>query len=204
MATHPNAKFEELTEQEILRQYRDGAASTALADKYDCSTQTILNIVRRNDGQVRNQSESLDQSGENNPYWNGGEYISSEGYRLVKRPDHPNARESGYILEHRLVATEMLDRPLQEDEIVHHKNEDKLDNRPENLKVFGDYGSEHSSYHARQARPNETPEVVCTSCQEEREHYAHDLCQTCYHRLHRRHNSPNSNLHDPDECPFCG
>lgn len=39
------------------------------------------------------------------------------------------------ILEHRYVAQQMLGRPLEADETVHHINGIKDDNRPQNLQV---------------------------------------------------------------------
>lgn len=80
--------------------------------------------------------------------WKGGKFIS-DGYVWIYTPEHPNANRAnrGYIAEHRLVMEEHLGRYLETDEIVHHKNEVKDDNRIENLEVMS--REEHGHLHAK-------------------------------------------------------
>lgn len=58
------------------------------------------------------------------------------GYRLIYRPDHPDAHANGYVLEHRLVIEDAIGRRLLPNETVHHKNGNRADNRPENLELW--------------------------------------------------------------------
>ena len=59
----------------------------------------------------------------------------SGGYILVYVPEHPMADRTGYVLEHRVVVESLLGRYLSSNEIVHHVNGDKSDNRIDNLEV---------------------------------------------------------------------
>jgi hypothetical protein len=43
------------------------------------------------------------------------------GYVLLYEPRHPNARKDGYVAEHTKVMAELLGRPLERFEEVHHK-----------------------------------------------------------------------------------
>lgn len=72
------------------------------------------------------------------------------GYYYIYKPDHPKAIKKGYVAEHRLVAEEKIGRYLKENEVVHHINENKLDNRQENLEVMT--ASEHIKLHANKRR----------------------------------------------------
>lgn len=72
--------------------------------------------------------------------WKGGKIIASGGYIRVYKPNHPRASKDGYVYEHILNAEEILGRPLKyfsrnhtNNEIVHHIDFDKKNNKPENL-----------------------------------------------------------------------
>lgn len=66
-------------------------------------------------------------------YWIKRDFrISKEGYILIKIPEHPKSF-GGWYYEHRLVIEKSLDRILEVWETIHHINEDKTDNRIENL-----------------------------------------------------------------------
>lgn len=92
------------------------------------------------------------RAAEGHPEWKGGRIVSKLGYLKVYCPDHPTCarvnglrlakanggyyRKQRYVWEHRLVAERQLGRYLNPNEVVHHVNGNKQDNRPENLIVF--------------------------------------------------------------------
>ena len=62
----------------------------------------------------------------------------NHGYWRVVVPPELRALTMGRTseLEHRLVMAQMLGRPLWPNESVHHRNGNRLDNRPENLELW--------------------------------------------------------------------
>lgn len=96
---------------------------------------------------------------ENHPGWKGGKRINHNGYVEVRVPEHPRARGNGYVFEHILVAEEKLGRPLDPNEVVHHRNKIKTDNSPENIEVI--MRGEHSHLHAR---PQNRVVLICPVC----------------------------------------
>jgi hypothetical protein len=63
--------------------------------------------------------------------WKGGKVIDVNGYIRVYSREHRK-----YLLEHRVVMEQVLGRPLERGETVHHRNAIKTDNRPENLELM--------------------------------------------------------------------
>jgi hypothetical protein len=72
------------------------------------------------------------------------------GYRLIFLPDHPRAMPNcnweGYVYEHIVVAEESIGRQLRTDEVIHHMNGNRQDNRHQNLLVLE--RSQHTRLHA--------------------------------------------------------
>lgn len=93
-----------------------------------------------------------DQAGDNNPNFNGGRYVDDKGYIRVLKADHPY-HNRGYVYEHRLVIEAHIGRILETWETVHHINEIKLDNRPDNLYLTT--VPEHSAIHREGKRQSQ-------------------------------------------------
>jgi hypothetical protein len=64
--------------------------------------------------------------------------VRPDGYVLIWMPEHPHASVDGYVLEHVLVASRALGKPLPAGAHVHHVNGDRGDNRAQNLVVCQD------------------------------------------------------------------
>lgn len=104
------------------------------------------------------------QKGAKNSNWKGGRTVASNGYVLVKRPEHLRADCRGYVYEHILVAEQAIGRPILPTEQVHHKNHIKTDNRPNNLEVKASrahHAAEHRKRDDLRAVGEANPTVPC-------------------------------------------
>ncbi|XZE33768.1 HNH endonuclease signature motif containing protein [Pirellulaceae bacterium SH501] len=116
--------------------------------KCRCGNETIVRNGNLQSGSVRSCGCLTRRTGEQSPNWQNGFTISTHGYKHILTSD-PN-RTNRYEPEHRLVMAKVLGRPLTSDEVVHHINRDKTDNRPENLQVLS--RQEHAALHAAEDR----------------------------------------------------
>lgn len=77
--------------------------------------------------------------------WNVQKIVSKGDYNYAVVPEHPKRTKNNYVLEHRVVMENYLGRLLDDDEVVHHINGNKKDNRIENLEVLSN--EEHAKLH---------------------------------------------------------
>lgn len=63
-------------------------------------------------------------------------YIDQGGCVRIKAPRHPQATTNGWALEHRVIMSDSLGRPLKRDETVHHKDGNSSNNEFDNLELL--------------------------------------------------------------------
>lgn len=149
-----------LQKNKTMREMSDNEFKAFLIKKY--STQSINQIAKElgiTYGAMRRYFQKYDipildhidsiqkySSGPNNANWKGGHRFSTEGYIKLYMPEHPHAI-SNFVYEHRYVMEQHLGRYLSKNEVVHHINGNKADNRLENLMLLSP--AQHAKLHSQ-------------------------------------------------------
>ncbi len=76
-------------------------------------------------------------------------YRINRGYKQIWAPDYPRSKHrgwcNGYVAEHIMLMEGYIGRALKEDEVVHHIDENRLNNSLENLQLMT--ATEHRKHH---------------------------------------------------------
>lgn len=95
----------------------------------------------------------MDTRGSKNGRWKGGVIARPDGYIMVRIQGlSKGAKGKEYELLHRLVMEEKLGRKLLRSEIVHHKNHNPADNRPQNLVLVRSQAAHAKMHHKLRQR----------------------------------------------------
>ena len=137
--------------QDMIRWYKEGMSLREIGSRLDKDLRLVHKHLKKHGVQMRDRG--CRSHGHLNSAWKGGRTVEKHGYVLIHRPDHPEANKHGYVREHRLVAEQALGRLLKRGEVVHHKNDDTSDNRPENLMVY-----ETNALHLAETLKGKTPQ----------------------------------------------
>ena len=105
----------------------------------------------------------LKRFGPAHPKWKGGEQTNDQGYRLILVPGHPRGTEHGYVREHIVIAERALGHPLPSQAVVHHVNEQRSENRNNNL-VICENDRYHKLLHRRMRAYQATGSVSSKKC----------------------------------------
>lgn len=105
------------------------------------------------------QEKHSHQKYESPRYMGARRRTHSNGYVQEHCPEHPSCNRFGYVLLHRLVMEDHIQRYLTGREVVHHEDEDPQNNSIENLRLFPDQAA-HMRHHQRDKAKYLDPEVI--------------------------------------------
>ena len=143
----PIQKIRRWIEIDLLTQRQVG-------EKLGCLGAQISKLCRRHQIQTQRRGP---RGGPAHPDWKGGVHVDRQGYVFVYAPWHPRKKKYGnYVLLSRLLMEQKIGRLLRREEVVHHINDDRGDNRIENLQLFST-NADHLRETLKGKRPKWTP-----------------------------------------------
>jgi len=112
---------------------------------HSAETKNKISLKAKGKKLSEEHKRKIGRKGSKNPHWRGG-IIKRLGYIFIYQPNHPFCNNHGYVRRSRLVMEKILGRYLKPEEVVHHINGVKDDDRPENLQLF-ENNKAHIQFH---------------------------------------------------------
>lgn len=166
--------------------------SCEICDKKFFIIKSLDNKRRTCSKECFNEYRKIHYSGKNSHKYIRGSYINTRGYKVILMPTHPYCPKTGYMSEHRLVMENHLGRLLTKNEVIHHINGVKTDNRIENLKLYKNHSTHLRECHrytlGRGRKRKEIYKSIsktmqeCSKCHRIMQCYSVKfmLCRTCF------------------------
>ena len=95
----------------------------------------------------RKKAINIHYAGKNHMSYLSGKFKDQRGYIHIKSDNHHRADAHGYVYEHIIIAENKYGREILKNEDVHHIDEDRSNNDPDNLEVLS--RKEHTCRHKR-------------------------------------------------------
>jgi hypothetical protein len=129
--------------------YNNGQKRCKYSGKTYCKSCNGKHLGKLTVGRVPwNKNKNFPQaSGENSKHWKGGRFISSDGYWMIYQGNNDKSiKWKNYKKEHFIIMEQKIGRTLYDNEVVHHIDLDKLNNRPDNLDIFSSEKDHRNSH----------------------------------------------------------
>lgn len=87
--------------------------------------------------------------------------VKKGDYLYAKVPDHPNRTKNNYVLLHRVIMENHINRLLLPNEVVHHRDKNRYNNDISNLELLTK--EEHNHLHSEEKK-KPWIQLVCPEC----------------------------------------